>query len=324
MNDIITKLGNRNDVAPEVLLLENGLRNQASRDTLRRVVDRAAGRGLNIEVKTLEEQEVDVESGIFPPVDNQPSRRRSIALARTMLQHYLFLKAKPKQGSVVWILDDDVMLEGLGYGDEGSLEAVDVDYVSAIKRLKKADACVVLGEVVGDPPLPSLSCIRTQLVDLYHNLEQMAALGPKTPYPDRSEENRIARLSRRDYYYDLSRAESDHLESPFWYEASEKDQPVGWVFDEMVSRLPAMLGGSQVFRPLVQAVRNKPLARLVPISQQGAIHLGIRPPGAAGLSQRCPHNRRLGYQAQRHGLEPPQQVRRRLQDSAGSPTGPPG
>ena len=31
-----------------------------------------------------------------------------------MLQHYLFLEAKPLPGSVVWILDDDVVLEGFG------------------------------------------------------------------------------------------------------------------------------------------------------------------------------------------------------------------
>ena len=269
LDSLISKLGNRSDVGLEVLLLENGLRDPVPRAALKRVVDRASCQGLAVEVKTLEQQDADVESGTFPVRGNRLPDRRSIALARTMLQHYLFLKAKPRQGSVVWILDDDVMLEGLGYGDDGSLEAVDVDYVSGIKRLKQAETCVVLGEVVGDPPLPSLSCIRTQLVDLYHNLAQMAALGPRAPYPDRTDENRFIRLSRRDYYYDLSRTETDQLESPFWYEASEKDQPVERVLDEMVSRLPAMLSGAQVFRPLVQAVPNDPISGLVPSVNRG-------------------------------------------------------
>ena len=161
------------------------------------------------------------------------------------------------------------MLEGLGYGSDGSLGTVDVDYVSAVKRLKETGACVVLGEVVGDPPLPFLSCIRTQLVDLYHNLGQLANLEPKAAYPNRTDENRLIRLSHRDYYYDLSRAETDHLESPFWYEPSEEDIQVERVFDEMLSRLPAMLSGSQIFRPLVQAVRDDLLSGLVPSVNRG-------------------------------------------------------
>ena len=269
LDSLISNLSHRNDVALEVLLLENGLRDPATRTELRRVVEQASSQGLDIEVKTLEQQDADVEAGVFAVAPDRLSTRNSIALARTMLQHYLFLKAKPRQGAVVWILDDDVILEGLGYGANGSLEAVDVDYVSAIKGLKETEACVVLGEVVGDPPLPFLSCIRTQLVDLYHNLWQLSALEPGTPYPDRTDENRLSRLAHRDYYYDLSRAETDRLESPFWYEASEQSLQVERVFDEMVSRLPAILGGSQVFRPLAQTVRDNPASASVPSMHRG-------------------------------------------------------
>ena len=269
VDGLINKLGNRNDVALEVLLLENGLRDPASREELREIVGMASHRGLHIEVKTLEQQEADARTGVFAINRDQLSKRKSIALGRTMLQRYLFLKAKPRQGAVVWILDDDVMLEGLDYGTDGTLGAVDVDYVSAIRRLKETGACVVLGEVAGDPPLPFLSCIRTQLVDLYYNLVHLAALEPKARYPDRTDENRLSRLSRRDYYYDLSRTETDHVESPFWYEASEDGMKVEQVFVEMVSRLPEMLSGSQIFRPLVQTVRDDPVSGLVPSVNRG-------------------------------------------------------
>ena len=195
MDGLINKLGDRNEVALEVLLLENGRHDPASREDLIEIVGMASHRGLDIEVKTLEQQEADARAGVFAIDRDQLAKRKSIALARTMLQHYLFLKAKPRQGAVVWILDDDVMLEGLDYRADGSLGAVDVDYVSAIRRLKETGACVVLGEVVGDPPLPFLSCIRTQLVDLYHNLGQLAALEPEAKYPDRTDENRLSRLS---------------------------------------------------------------------------------------------------------------------------------
>ena len=269
VDELIDKLGHRKNVALEVLLLENGLHDPVSRDQLRELVDGALRRGLDIEVKTLEQQEADVEAGIFAIGSDRLSERKSIALARTMLQHYLFLKAKPRQGVVVWILDDDVMLEGLRYADGGSLEAFNVDYASAIMRLKGTGSCVVLGEVVGDPPTPFLSCIRTQLVDLYHNLAQLTALNPEARCPDRTDENRLSRLSRRDYFYDLSRTETDRLEWPFWYEASEDGMLVEQVFVEMVSRLPEILGGSQVFRPIAQTGRVDPVSGLTPSVNRG-------------------------------------------------------
>ena len=93
VDGLINKLGNRNDVSLEALLLENGLHDPTSREELRELVGMASHRGLDIEVKTLEQQEADARAGIFAINRDQLSNRKSIALARTMLQHYLFLKA---------------------------------------------------------------------------------------------------------------------------------------------------------------------------------------------------------------------------------------
>ena len=84
----------------------------------------------------------------------------------------------------MWILDDDVVLEGLAYGAGDSVEGQDVDYVSEIRKWKGSGASIVLCEVTGDPPVPALSCVRTQLVDLYHNLHRLAALSPESPFPE--------------------------------------------------------------------------------------------------------------------------------------------
>ena len=162
--------------------------------------------------------------------------------------------AKPLPGAVVWVLDDDVVLEGLASGPDGTTCVEQVDYISEIRGLKEAGHAIVLGEVVGDPPQPVLGCMRTQLVDLYHNLLQLEALNPDDSYPDRLEENRQERLRTADYYYDLSATHSDHVESPFWYESTRKGATVKMVTEEMVSRLPDILSGSQVFRPLVASV----------------------------------------------------------------------
>ena len=269
MDALVRKIDCRSDVTLKVVLLENGGHDHASRENLRVVVERASRRGLDVEVKTLERQASDTDSGVFAATEEQLSKRKSIALSRTMLQHYLFLEAKPIQGAVVWVLDDDAILEGLGYRADGAIFAEDVDYVSTIKRLKETGSCVVIGEVTGDPPLPFLSCMRTQLVDLYHNLQQLAALPPDAPYPDRKDENRLIRLTHRDYYYDLSRGETDHLESPFWYEPAEAQMRVGHVFDELVSHLPRILSGRQVFRPLVRTASADPVQSLVPSVNRG-------------------------------------------------------
>ena len=269
MDSLIRRFHSRSDVRLKVLLLENGLHDAASRSKLREAVHGASVRGLDVEVRTLGRQKSDAEAGVFAATLKQISGRKSIALSRTMLQHYLFLVSKPRLGSVVWILDDDVVLDGLVYGPDGGIQACELDYVSAIKSLRGTGNCVVLGEVTGDPPLPFLSSIRTQLVDLYHNLHQLAAFPPNAPYPDRSDENRLQRLSRRDYYYDLSRYETSHLETPFWYEPSDRRMVAGQVLREMVSRLPEVLAGRQVFRPLVHTEASGSAPGLVPSINRG-------------------------------------------------------
>ena len=257
MRSLADKIGRRGDVALKVVLLENGGSDGASRAALRDAVAQAIRQGLDVDLITLERQAADAAAGAFPSAGAQLAGRKSIALSRTMLQRYLFLEAKPHPGAVAWILDDDVVLEGLGYGPDGSLQVRDVDYVSAIKRLKQTGAPVALCQITGDPPLPFLSCVRTQLVDLYHNLHRLARLNPDAPYHNPGYDNRLSRLGRRDYYYDLSGADTGHLEMPFWYDPEPPegsgDLNVGQVFEEMTARLPGILNGVQVFRPLVQA-----------------------------------------------------------------------
>ena len=269
MNSLVRKIGGRSDVTLKVVLLENGGHEIATRNSLREAVEQASRQGLDITLKTLEQQAADAVAGMFVATEGQLAGRKSAALSRTMLQHYLFLEASPRAAAVVWILDDDVVLESLGCGPDSSVRVHDVDYVSVIKRLKETGASVVLCQETGDPPLPVLSCIRTQLVDLYHNLLRITRLRPNDPHPSIHDENRISRLARRDYYYDLSSAKTDHLELPFWYEASGDDSNVGQVFNEIVSRLPGILSGIQVFRPLTRVESDDQNSAAVPSISRG-------------------------------------------------------
>ena len=259
----------REDVDLKVVLLENGGHDGHSRNRLRDVIDRMVGQGLDIDLKTLEDQRRDAAEGIVDAAEELVSERKSIALSRTMLQQYLYWEAKPRPGSVVWILDDDVTLEGLVHDPDGVIGIRKVDYVAAINDLKRAGHSIILGEVTGDPPLPILSCVRTQLVDLHHNLYQLAALQPRDPYLYRGRENRVVRLDNADYYYDLSRSGTSHLERPFWYQPSENGMTAEQVFSEMSSRVAAILSGVQVFRPLVQSGTDHPTVDLRPSINRG-------------------------------------------------------
>ena len=263
------KFGGQEKVTLKVVLLENGGPEQASREALGSLASEAVSRGADVIVKTLKQQEADVANGVFDAVPEQLSGRKSIALSRTMLQHYLFLEAKPLPGAVVWILDDDVVLEGFAYGTDGSPKVTDVDYVSAIEAYRESGVSIVLNEITGDPPAPALSCIRTQLVDLYHNLHYLYALYPESPWPDLTAENRLARAKNPDYYYDLSSGSTTQLEHPFWFETGRENVTAGQALREIVGLLPGIFSGMQVFRPLVHDDSGEVCQDLTPSVNRG-------------------------------------------------------
>ena len=143
--------------------------------------------------------------------------------------------------------------------------------------MKGSGADVVLCKITGDPPVPALGCVRIQLLDLCHNLHRLAALRPGDPFPDLREENRRSRSEDRDYHYDLSARSAAHLELPFWYEAAGTGLTAGQAFREMVSRLPGILAGKQVFRPLVQAEPHHALRPMPASANRGPATLVFDP-----------------------------------------------
>ncbi len=272
LESLSCELGGRDDVVLKVVLLENGGHDRDSRERLGDVVDRMALQGLDIDLITLEDQQRDATAGFINATEERLSERKSIAMSRTMLQQYLFWEAKPRPGSVAWILDDDVALNGLVHHADGTVRPRSLDYAAAISELKRSGHSIVLGAVNGDPPLPTLSCVRTQLVDMYHNLHQLAALQPRDPYPDLGIENREARLENPDYYYDLSRLGTRHLELPFWYQPSRNGMTAEQVLSELSSHVATILAGNQVFRPLAQSSLANPARVLDQSTNRGPGH----------------------------------------------------
>lgn len=266
--DLTNDLSRREDVRLRVLLLENGGSDEA-RTSLSEMVRRYQTQGLRVAVIDRSRQAADLQAWVFGDHYRKLPRRASIALARTILQRHLYIAAKDVPRAVVWILDDDSRLDSLVLREDGSLVRERQDIPAQIRRIQGEDAAVVIGEVTGEPPLPFSSAVRVQLVDLYHNLEALARLTPEAPFPNRAPENASLRMKYRDFYYDLSRKETDHLETPFWYQPSASQRTAEQVFTEMARKVPDILRGIQVFRPLAHRPRSDLNLALVPSANRG-------------------------------------------------------
>lgn len=146
----------------------------------------------------------------------------SIPLGRTILHRHLFDETTSLKNPVYWIIDDDIDLNAISINNS---EFKLFDLINQHKN--NTDA--LIGGISNDPPIPALSCIRTQLVDFLYS------------YKDGSKEEDFLNISSKvDYYYDLSDIHSDHLEAPI-YKAKVTKNHINEVFS-----------GKAVFRPALQ------------------------------------------------------------------------
>lgn len=229
----------------------------------------AAYRGCGVAIFLASEQQQleDAKQGVFGGGFERKQGRAPIGPARTMLQTYVTRVMKHRPGAIAWILDDDSSLDNLCDDQR------DVPFerlLSSLKEMRSMGAEVILGSVTGDPPVPPGSSVRTQLVDLYYNLAWMRRLGPEAELPDRSLENRSARAAARDYYYDLSRRDTHHLEWPFWIVPARPGERAEEALARMIAFLPRILAGQSLFRPLVLDPTQDPVASMRPSVQRGA------------------------------------------------------
>jgi len=140
---------------------------------------------------------------------------QGISSIRTALQHYLYWEAQGLSNPAIWILDDDDRLEF--FDNERNIKRINPDTLIAdFSFLKNNGFDFAVGPITGDPPIPAMSIVRTQLLDLFYNLIK--------------DERRPTRLNRYrvesdpDYYYDYSDLHYTHLENPLWTnEVSKSD-----------------------------------------------------------------------------------------------------
>ena len=269
LRDLTALNGDRRLSSLEIVLLENGPRGADEGRDLGAIANGLRRSGIDAVLVPIEQQAEDAKAAVFGRPFKRGADQVSIAVARTMLQTYLYLWAKRRPGAVVWILDDDMHLDNLAWRGGARVEKAQLDVIGTVGRLRESGIAIAIGTCTEAPPLPFVSCVRTQLVDAWHNLELLAALRPDEHFPELLAENMATRARFSDYYYDLSRRETDHLETPFWFVPEAGDGTAGDVLSEMVGRLPRILAGEEVFRPLVQDAALDPLQHLQPSVHRG-------------------------------------------------------
>lgn len=220
-----------------LLVLDNG----CALDHLGRIIRDAREAGLEAIVIDIERQREDTGKGCFgSDFSVRPIGQVGIPQARTMLQRYLGALMASEAGSIGWVLDDDMRLDSRM-----------ASFVSWLPAFKDHGIDVLIGTCEGASPNPPLHGLRVHLVDLLHNIHWLNNLPPHSPLPDRTVENSALRSRYPDYYYDLSRKHTAHLEMPHWLEPAFPGELVSEAYTRLSASALGILSGRPLTRPLV-------------------------------------------------------------------------
>lgn len=215
------------------------------------VVRGARRAGLDVAVIDEAQQRLDAATGGFgAALRDRPQGQVGIAMARTMLQRYLGAVLSADTGSFGWVLDDDMRV------DARAAEA----YLPWLPAFRERGTDVLIGAYEGSSPNPPLNGLRVHLVDLLHNLHWLRNLPEGMVLPDRTAENDGLRARFPDYYYDLSRKHTGHLEMPHWLEPAARGETVREAYARLLNGAVGLLNGDPLTRPIIAAPQSDPVA----------------------------------------------------------------
>jgi hypothetical protein len=213
------------------------------------VVREARRAGLHVAVIDEARQRLDAATGGFgAALRDRPQGQVGIAMARTMLQRYLGGVLAADTGSIGWILDDDMRVDPRA-------EA----FLAWLPAFREQGTDVLIGACEGSSPNPPLSGLRVHLVDLLHNLHWLRNLPEGMVLPDRTAENDSLRAEFPDYYYDLSRKHTGHLEMPHWLEPAAPGETVREAYARLLNGAVGLLNGDPLTRPIIASPLSDPL-----------------------------------------------------------------
>ena len=228
------------------LVLDNG----SPPEELDAVVRGARDAGLDVAVVDDARQRLDTVAGGFgAALRDRPQGQVGIAMARTMLQRYLGAVLAADTGSFGWVLDDDMRVDARARA-----------YLPWLPAFREQGTDVLIGAYEGSSPNPPLNGLRVHLVDLLHNLHWLRSLPDDMVLPDRTAENAALRARYPDYYYDLSRKHTGHLEMPHWLEPAAPGETVREAYSRLLNAVVGLLNGDPLTRPIVATPPSDPLA----------------------------------------------------------------
>jgi hypothetical protein len=176
---------------------------------------------ISFKIVRYKEWNVNLANGYYGKYFEKFDDINSIPLGRTILHRHLFDETTNFDKPVFWIIDDDIDLNAISTNDT-SFQLFDL----INENMNKIDA--IIGGISNDPPIPALSCIRTQLVDFCYS------------YGNNTNSDFKNICQKPDYYYDLSDLHSDHLETPILKSGITENH------------LHQIFSGKAVFRPALQ------------------------------------------------------------------------
>ena len=182
----------------------------------------------NIKFKIVDKSEwsKNLPIGYYGDYFKKYSKINSIPIGRTILQHHLYTETATYTRPVFWVIDDDISFTNTILNNRNNAKIDLFDIIN--KNINNCDA--LIGSVSKDPPLPFLSTIRGQLIDLYYSSSSQNKTN--------ADYGNLRDL--KDYYYDITDAHFNHLETPIYYHSNIKND------------LSFIFSGKSVSRPCLQ------------------------------------------------------------------------
>ncbi len=247
----------KQDLNAQIIILNNG----CSELKLNQLLTKLNRLSLRVKIIDESQQKIDSKNGVFGKTyKKRPIGQVGIAQARTMIQRYIGRELSADRDSIGWILDDDMRI------DERAKS-----FISWLPFYREEGFDVILGAYEGASPNPPINGLRVALVDLVHNLYWLNNISHEQQLPDRRIENILARTNCPDYYYDLSRKHTSHLEQPHWIEKIIHGETVMEAKNRLLQGSVGLISGNPLTRPLVVVPPQNPLIELKDSVNRGGI-----------------------------------------------------
>ena len=201
-----------------------------------------------IELKIIKKDDIAsmADNGLLGNYYREKSRRLGIPFGRTALQHVLYIESLKFENPVIWIIDDDIDISNIYWGNISNRVSKN-RFMELMKEWKNANVSIVIGKIGGDAPLPALSTIRTQLLDLYFNLRAFSNDTARMNYKTRTMQNNKYIEEFVSYYYDFPENDFRNLETPMWHSYSLNTDNSNEILHKIAGDMPEILDRS-IFR----------------------------------------------------------------------------